>query len=316
MVSLLDDGLQAGAMGLSVEPLRQGPCAEAGARLLRRRRRVPRVVRSRRPAPPGDRADDHPVQRSRARRRGRRALRPTVSRARTSAAQWPGMPMNVRDDDHASTGVVGRPPPSAGRAAATSGRWCRSSRWRRSSASSARSCSSACRPGTSWSTAPTTPSCRLLADPAWRDPRPADWDAPHALVSSPGSTARTRCSLAISETGAGPLDFSLAGLRRAARPAHLRRTGRVGARQRHPLDHGRHARGAGRGRHRRRAARAAHHLEHQRQWRTPPAVLRRGRAPLPPDPLRARPGSCSASKKRCTCSPAAPRRSSASPTEA
>ena len=62
------------------QPLRQGPNPSAAARLLRRRRRIPRAARRARPTPPGDHAGDHPVQRPRTRRRGRRALRPIVPR--------------------------------------------------------------------------------------------------------------------------------------------------------------------------------------------------------------------------------------------
>ena len=63
------------------EPLRQGPHAAARARLLRRRRRVPRAVRRGRPAPPRHGAGDHALQRSRPRRRGRRALRSPLPRS-------------------------------------------------------------------------------------------------------------------------------------------------------------------------------------------------------------------------------------------
>ncbi len=116
----------------------------------------------------------------------------------------------------------------------------RSSPWPRSSASSAPSCSSGCRRGTSGSTARPRTSCDRW--PTRRGgPGPDRLGQPHPLLALAYSTGRDEMILTHSETGAGPLDMSPRRLRRAARPAHLRRPGRVGARQRRRFAHGRHS---------------------------------------------------------------------------
>ena len=169
-----------------------------------------------------------------------------------------------------------------------------------------------------WNEMVNGPDDAKLADPR-RSRRGAtapatDWDAPHPLHHSPGSTARTRCCFAISETGAGPLDsrspttptqsglhisdalaeWVLAnGIRSimVGTPEELAEDDIVAAlREPRTLtninDSGAHLQlFSGAGEH-------LYLLTH---------YVRDA-------------GSCSASRRRCTCSPAAPRRSSASPT--
>ena len=112
MVSLLDDGLQAGAMGLSVNhfdkdrALRPVPGYFADDDEYRA---LFAVVARHHPATVQmiTRFNDPEHDVEDAERFGR------LCRDADVRAQWPGMPMNVRDR-RASTGVVGHPPPSAG----------------------------------------------------------------------------------------------------------------------------------------------------------------------------------------------------------
>ena len=148
-------------------------------------------------------------------------------------AQWPGIPQRPRRRPPARP--LGRCTTASSPPAATCGPSWRSSRWRRSSGSSGRSSSSGSRRGTRCSTGPHDTKLATLADPAWRDRARTDWDS------------RTRSSLSRIDR---PHEMILADLgdrrrpdrdlarrvRRRTRAPHLRRAGRVGARQRHPLD--------------------------------------------------------------------------------
>ncbi len=80
-----------------------------------------------------------------------------------------------------------------------------------------------------------------LADPAWRDRARSEWD--HRTRSSPLAPRPSRRDDPRHLRDRRRTARHLARrVRRAAPPPHLGRAGGVGDRQRHPLDHGRHAR--------------------------------------------------------------------------
>ena len=184
-------------------------------------------------------------------------------------AQWPGIPFNVRDDDHRPTlweahhrlqaegadfwPIVAFKPLAPFFSFERSLVFQRVPVWN------------------DWVNGPEQDKLRLLADPAWRDRARESWDnRTHSSLSRIDRPAEMILSL--SETGAGPVDISLERVCRTARSAHLRRAGRVGARQRRSFADGRGPGAAVRNRHRGRTARTEDARQHQRQRRPSPAV--------------------------------------------
>jgi N-acyl-D-amino-acid deacylase len=206
MVSLLDDGLSAGAMGLSVNhfdkdrALRPVPGYFADDDEYRA---LFAVVARHRPATvqmiTRFNDPDHDVED--AERFGR------LCRDAGVRAQWPGMPMNVRDDAH-------RPAlwDTHHRLQASGSDFWPAVPFKPLAPFFGFERSIVFQRVPAWNelvNGPEDAKLPALADPAWRDRARADWDA------------RTRSSLsridrphemllAVSETGAGPLDCSLA----------------------------------------------------------------------------------------------------------
>ena len=206
MCQMLDDGLRAGAMGLSVNhfdkdrTLRLVPgyfadddeyLALFGVVARHRPATVQMITRFNEPG--NDIAD--------AERFGR------ICRETGVRAQWPGMPMNVRDDEHRPLVWDAHHRIQAGgsdfwpvvpfKPLAPFFSFERSIVFQRVPA---------------WNdliNGPEEEKLRLLADPGWRDTARTDWD--NRTHSSTSRVDRpNEMMLAISETGAGPLDVSLA----------------------------------------------------------------------------------------------------------
>jgi N-acyl-D-aspartate/D-glutamate deacylase len=206
MVEVLDDGLGAGAMGLSVNhfdkdrrlrlvPGYHATDEEYGALFAAVARHRPATVQV------ITRFNDREHDVADAERFGR------LCRAAGVRGQWPGMPMNVRDDDHraalweahhrAQASGSDFWPVVAFKPIAPFFSFERSIVFQRVPA---------------WNdliNGPAEEKLTLLADPAWRDRARADWD--HRTRSSISRVDRPdEMVFAISETGAGPLGISLA----------------------------------------------------------------------------------------------------------
>jgi len=216
MCRMLDDGLRAGAMGLSMN------CFDKDRML----RLVPgyfadddeylalfRVVARHRPATVQmiTRFNERGNDIADAERFGR------LCRDAGVRAQWPGIPMNVRDDDHRplvwdahhriQAGGSDFWPAVAFKPLAPFFGFERSIVFQRVPA---------------WNdlvNGPDEAKLRLLADPDWRDKARTDWD--NRTHSSLSRIDRPHeMLLSVSETGAGPLDMSLADYA-AARNLHI-----------------------------------------------------------------------------------------------
>ena len=273
MCALLDEALGHGARRPVGEPLRQGPPAASRARLLRRRRRVPRAARRARPPPRPHVPGDHPVQRPRALHRRRRALRRPVPRGRRARASGRASRPTCLDRT-STTRACDAPRAGARRQAATSGP---TSSFKPLEPFFGFERSIVFQRVPAWNemiNGPADDKLATLADPAWRDRARHDWDdRPQSITARVDRPAQPDLRH-LARPGAGPLDISLAeyaeqlGLHISDALAEWLARNGIGSVAR------RHARRPRRGRRGRGAARDRHAHQHQRQRRPPAAVLR------------------------------------------